>query len=561
MRNELVLRLQPGARAGPAHGTRAAAGGGGAACRRGARGRRCMPTHLLSPPFQTHLLPINDSRRGHVGQDGGQGARPGHGGGDERAGPFVRREVGGRRAARGARPALLQGAPPKRQGRPSRGRRARRRRLPTCAPQHPAPPHHLPPHPTTSRPTPAPSGTRRPSSRTPTSASSWTASAATSSTSCAETSCARHGGRPAPHAPHPSLPPPLGHAAHPPQPSSWTSRPPPCTTRSPSPAPAHRRAIFTPLLAAIDAGEIDPEPYAYGSRGPPSQDPFLASTGGARGGGRGDGAQGDDRGCWRSAGLRYRWRRCCFFTTPRPPLVTPRLRPGYVRSSRYTWRPRTLEVSRMPRPGPGSRGGGCAPHSRPPRPSHHGLSSSPCSPPAPSTPRAGRSGPCQERVRRSSRGAGGDQGRHQGCRQVSGAALPPPRARRPGASDPWHPGLTSRARAPAYRWCAGGPALVALQPRGLSRQGAIHCTHGNPSTSRPGFDLFAPLVGPLAPTAPSQPSVGVTSWCGAHAPVTVDASVGGRHSRACWPRRAEERVGDWGPGRGSIASSKQRENA
>ncbi|KIZ02380.1 glucose-6-phosphate 1-dehydrogenase [Monoraphidium neglectum] len=52
-------------------------------------------------------------------------------------------------------------------------------------------------------------------------------------------------------------------------------------------------AIFTPLLAAIDSGEIDPEPYVYGSRGPPSQDSFLAST-------------------------------------------------GYVRSSRYTWRPHTL---------------------------------------------------------------------------------------------------------------------------------------------------------------------------------------------------------------------------
>ncbi|GBG00395.1 hypothetical protein Rsub_13219 [Raphidocelis subcapitata] len=53
-------------------------------------------------------------------------------------------------------------------------------------------------------------------------------------------------------------------------------------------------AIFTPLLDAIDAGAIDPEPYPYGSRGPPSQDAFLAST-------------------------------------------------GYVRSSRYTWRPRTLQ--------------------------------------------------------------------------------------------------------------------------------------------------------------------------------------------------------------------------
>lgn len=41
-------------------------------------------------------------------------------------------------------------------------------------------------------------------------------------------------------------------------------------------------AVFTPLLAAIDAGEVDPEPYAYGSRGPPGQDAFLASTGESR---------------------------------------------------------------------------------------------------------------------------------------------------------------------------------------------------------------------------------------------------------------------------------------
>jgi glucose-6-phosphate 1-dehydrogenase len=54
-------------------------------------------------------------------------------------------------------------------------------------------------------------------------------------------------------------------------------------------------AIFTPLLAAIDAGEVDPEPYPYGSRGPSTQDAFLAST-------------------------------------------------GYVRSSRYTWRPPKLEA-------------------------------------------------------------------------------------------------------------------------------------------------------------------------------------------------------------------------
>lgn len=55
-------------------------------------------------------------------------------------------------------------------------------------------------------------------------------------------------------------------------------------------------AIFTPLLDAIDNGQIDPEPYECGSRGPASQDAFLAAT-------------------------------------------------GYVRSSRYTWRPRTLEAA------------------------------------------------------------------------------------------------------------------------------------------------------------------------------------------------------------------------
>eukprot|EP00879_Flechtneria_rotunda_P017147 GHRR01017958.1.p1 GENE.GHRR01017958.1~~GHRR01017958.1.p1 ORF type:complete len:482 (+),score=136.79 GHRR01017958.1:223-1668(+) len=38
-------------------------------------------------------------------------------------------------------------------------------------------------------------------------------------------------------------------------------------------------AIFTPLLHAIDRGEITPEPYTYGSRGPPSQDKFLAESG------------------------------------------------------------------------------------------------------------------------------------------------------------------------------------------------------------------------------------------------------------------------------------------
>jgi len=40
-----------------------------------------------------------------------------------------------------------------------------------------------------------------------------------------------------------------------------------------------QRAIFTPLLDAIDNGQIDPEPYECGSRGPASQDAFLAATG------------------------------------------------------------------------------------------------------------------------------------------------------------------------------------------------------------------------------------------------------------------------------------------
>ncbi len=66
-------------------------------------------------------------------------------------------------------------------------------------------------------------------------------------------------------------------------------------TLPPPQPPPNPRAIFTPLLDAIDQGEIDPETYEYGSRGPASLDAFLAST-------------------------------------------------GYVRSSGYTWRPRTLEV-------------------------------------------------------------------------------------------------------------------------------------------------------------------------------------------------------------------------
>jgi hypothetical protein len=37
-------------------------------------------------------------------------------------------------------------------------------------------------------------------------------------------------------------------------------------------------AIFTPLLHAIDAGDISPEPYPYGSRGPASQDRFLSDS-------------------------------------------------------------------------------------------------------------------------------------------------------------------------------------------------------------------------------------------------------------------------------------------
>jgi glucose-6-phosphate 1-dehydrogenase len=38
-------------------------------------------------------------------------------------------------------------------------------------------------------------------------------------------------------------------------------------------------SIFTPVLHAIDNGEVQPEPYEYGSRGPPSQDAFLAAAG------------------------------------------------------------------------------------------------------------------------------------------------------------------------------------------------------------------------------------------------------------------------------------------
>lgn len=38
-------------------------------------------------------------------------------------------------------------------------------------------------------------------------------------------------------------------------------------------------SIFTPLLHSIDRGEITPEPYPYGSRGPAYQDRFLADSG------------------------------------------------------------------------------------------------------------------------------------------------------------------------------------------------------------------------------------------------------------------------------------------
>lgn len=38
-------------------------------------------------------------------------------------------------------------------------------------------------------------------------------------------------------------------------------------------------SIFTPLLHGIDRGDITPEPYPYGSRGPADQDRFLADSG------------------------------------------------------------------------------------------------------------------------------------------------------------------------------------------------------------------------------------------------------------------------------------------
>lgn len=38
-------------------------------------------------------------------------------------------------------------------------------------------------------------------------------------------------------------------------------------------------SIFTPLLHAIDRGDITPEPYPYGSRGPADQDKFLTDSG------------------------------------------------------------------------------------------------------------------------------------------------------------------------------------------------------------------------------------------------------------------------------------------
>ena len=41
--------------------------------------------------------------------------------------------------------------------------------------------------------------------------------------------------------------------------------------------------IFTPILKAIDQGEIDPSPYAYGSRGPKGVTEFVAKHGYTRG--------------------------------------------------------------------------------------------------------------------------------------------------------------------------------------------------------------------------------------------------------------------------------------
>ena len=38
-------------------------------------------------------------------------------------------------------------------------------------------------------------------------------------------------------------------------------------------------SIFTPLLHAIDAGEVHPLPYPYGSRGPEAADALLAAAG------------------------------------------------------------------------------------------------------------------------------------------------------------------------------------------------------------------------------------------------------------------------------------------
>jgi glucose-6-phosphate 1-dehydrogenase len=38
-------------------------------------------------------------------------------------------------------------------------------------------------------------------------------------------------------------------------------------------------SIFTPLLHGIDRGEISPQRYPYGSRGPADQDGFLADSG------------------------------------------------------------------------------------------------------------------------------------------------------------------------------------------------------------------------------------------------------------------------------------------
>ena len=68
------------------------------------------------------------------------------------------------------------------------------------------------------------------------------------------------------------------------QPSLRAPRQTSCQARSPCCAPCRDElraawAAFTPLLHAIDHGELSPEPYPAGTRGPPASDVLVSQAG------------------------------------------------------------------------------------------------------------------------------------------------------------------------------------------------------------------------------------------------------------------------------------------